>query len=204
MPRGHLDTFIDGDFFNNLQNVQFLQCPAATETGCLDHSKSRCLSGVTQPSAAPHRDEELCTLVTRDQRAGVSRLISIEPRAASLMGQPAAFVLVHLGAGFHSANRVDAYKELCTRCCEDTAHVLNRDGDLAKALVHGITMLEVRFRYIVASRLTVARTAASSTLEKGQTRMQPRVSKQTHQSCWSSLCRWDVSERFHRQRIQLL
>jgi taspase (threonine aspartase 1) len=51
-------------------------------------------------------------------------------------------VFVHLGAGFHSASRSEAYHSLCFRCCHEVCDELSSSGDLVGSLEKGMQILE--------------------------------------------------------------
>lgn len=59
------------------------------------------------------------------------------------MGHSKCFVLVHLGAGYHSPQKQKLYENLIKKCSEKIMVVLDNSNNLIDALVHGIKILEV-------------------------------------------------------------
>jgi hypothetical protein len=60
------------------------------------------------------------------------------------------FVAVHLGAGYHSAAKTGAYRDLCERTCANVIELLKQGSNARTAVATAVALLEVFTVFIVA------------------------------------------------------
>lgn len=57
--------------------------------------------------------------------------------------EPACFVAVHIGAGYHSPAKTGVYRQLCEKICNDVIQLLRQGYNARTACATAVAFLEV-------------------------------------------------------------
>ena len=68
----------------------------------------------------------------------------VSSNVQDLNNEPACFVAVHIGAGYHSTAKTGAYRQLCEKISSDVIQLLKQGYNARTACATAVAFLEVK------------------------------------------------------------